>query len=206
MTRIVGGLAGGAKLHVPGPGTRPTSERVREAIFNALDARGLCDGAHVLDLFSGSGALGLEAASRGAESVVLVERERGAANVAQRNAEIVAKAGAVRALVEQVAVHQYLQRSGRQFDLVFVDPPYRLPAHEISAVLSDLAPLLAHPAMVVVEQSKRADPLSLPGDLEVERSRDYGDTRVHYLTTSGLANDVVPPDAHPDAGQADADA
>ena len=121
MTRIVGGLAGGAKLHVPGPGTRPTSERVREAIFNALDARGLCDGAHVLDLFSGSGALGLEAASRGAESVVLVERERGAANVAQRNAEIVAKAGAVRALVEQVAVHQYLQRSGRQFDLVFVD-------------------------------------------------------------------------------------
>ena len=126
--------------------------------------------------------------------------------MAQRNAEIVAKAGAVRALVEQVAVHQYLQRSGRQFDLVFVDPPYRLPAHEISAVLSDLAPLLAHPAMVVVEQSKRAEPLSLPGDLEVERSRDYGDTRVHYLTTSGLANDVVPPDAHPDAGQADADA
>ena len=87
-----------------------------------IDRLAIPDGAHVLDLFSGSGALGLEAASRGAESVVLVERERGAANVAQRNAEIVAKAGAVRALVEQVAAHQYLQRSGRQFDLVFVDP------------------------------------------------------------------------------------
>lgn len=190
MTRIIGGLAGGAKLHVPGPGTRPTSDRVREAIFNALDARGLCDGASVLDLFAGSGALGLEAASRGAESVVLVERDRAAAAVAQRNAEIVAKAGAARALVEQAAVHQFLQRSGRRFDLVFLDPPYRLPPHEVSAALADLAPLLAHPAMVVVEQSKRAGDLSLPGDLELERTRDYGDTRVHYLTTSGTAVDV----------------
>ncbi len=202
MTRIVGGLAGGARLHVPGPGTRPTSERVREAIFNALDARGLCDGARVLDLFAGSGALGLEAASRGAESVVLVERERGAANVAQRNAEIVAKAGAARALVEQVAVHQYLQRTGKQFDLVFVDPPYRLPPHEISAVLVELAPLLTHPAMVVVEQSKRASALSLPGDLALERTRDYGDTRVHYVTTSGSAADVGH-GGHADPGHAD---
>jgi len=202
MTRIIGGLAGGARLHTPGPGTRPTSERVREAIFNALDARGLCDGARVLDLFAGSGALGLEAASRGAESVVLVERERGAANVAQRNAEIVAKAGAARALVEQVAVHQFLQRTGKQFDLVFVDPPYRLPPQEISGVLVDLAPLLTHPAMVVVEQSKRANPLSLPGDLELERSRDYGDTRVLYLATSGSAADVGHV-GHADAGRAD---
>ena len=211
MTRIIGGLAGGARLHVPGPGTRPTSERVREAIFNALDARGLCDGARVLDLFAGSGALGLEAASRGAETVVLVERDRGAATVAARNAEIVAKAGAVRALVDHVAVHQFLQRTGKQFDLVFVDPPYRLPPHEISAVLADLAPLLTHPAMVVVEQSKRASPLGLPGDLVLERSRDYGDTRVHYLTTSGSAVDVVHRDAsladaeHTDAGHSDAE-
>jgi len=194
MTRIIGGLAGGARLHVPGPGTRPTSERVREAIFNALDARGLCDGARVLDLYAGSGALGLEAASRGAESVVLVERDRGAAVVAQRNAEIVAKAGAARALVEHVTVHQFLQRSAKQFDLVFVDPPYRLPPQEISAALVDLAPMLTHPAMVVVEQSKRAGALSLPGDLAVERERVYGDTRVHYLATTGTAVDIARPE------------
>lgn len=189
MTRIIGGLAGGLRLHVPVRGTRPTSERVREAIFSALDARSLCDGARVLDLFAGSGALGLEAASRGAESVVLVERDRSAAKVAERNAEGVAKAGAARALVEQVAASAFLQRSGRSFDLVFIDPPYDLPDDELTAVLVDLAPLLAHPATVVVERARRAGPLEPPGDLEVERTRDYGDTRLHYLTTNGSMAD-----------------
>ncbi|SDS40721.1 16S rRNA (guanine(966)-N(2))-methyltransferase RsmD [Agrococcus carbonis] len=185
MTRIIGGLAGGARLHVPLRGTRPTSERVREALFGALDARSLCDGATVLDLFAGSGALGLEAASRGAETVVLVERDRAAAKVASRNAETVAKAGAARALVEQVAVSSYLQRSGRSFDLVFVDPPYDLPDAALTAVLVDLAPLLRHPATVVVERSRKAGPLEPPGDLALERTRDYGDTALHFLTTTG---------------------
>lgn len=189
MTRIIGGLAGGARLHVPVRGTRPTSERVREAIFSALDARSLCDGARVLDLFAGSGALGLEAASRGAESVVLVERDRAAAKVAIRNAETVAKAGATRALVEQVAVTPFLQRSGRSFDLVFIDPPYDQPDDELTAVLIDLGPLLSHPATVVVERAKKAGPLEPPGDLEVERTRNYGDTTLHYLTTTGAFAD-----------------
>ncbi|WP_306231333.1 16S rRNA (guanine(966)-N(2))-methyltransferase RsmD [Agrococcus beijingensis] len=184
MTRIIGGLAGGVKLHVPAQGTRPTSERVREAMFGALDARGLCDGALVLDLFAGSGALGLEAASRGAESVVLVERDRAAAKVAQRNADSVAKSGAARALVEQVAASQYLNRSGRRFDLVFIDPPYDLPADELAGVLAELAPLLVHPAVVVVEQARRAGDLELPGDLELERARRYGDTTLHFLATT----------------------
>ncbi|MCR8671915.1 16S rRNA (guanine(966)-N(2))-methyltransferase RsmD [Agrococcus sp. HG114] len=189
MTRIIGGLAGGVRLHVPLRGTRPTSERVREAIFSALDARSLCDGALVLDLFAGSGALGLEAASRGAEAVVLVERDRAAAKVAERNAEAVAKAGAVRALVEQVAVAQYLQRAGRRFDLVFIDPPYDLPQAALSGVLQTLAPLLVHPAVVVVEQARRSGELDLPGDLVLERTRDYGDTTLHYLATSGSLTD-----------------
>jgi 16S rRNA (guanine966-N2)-methyltransferase len=189
MTRIIGGLAGGARLHVPLRGTRPTSERVREALFGALDARSLCDGATVLDLFAGSGALGLEAASRGAESVVLVERDRAAAKVATRNAEAVAKAGAARALVEQVAVSSYLQRSGRSFDLVFVDPPYDLPDDALTAVLIDLAPLLRHPATVVVERARKAGPLEPPGDLALERTRDYGDTALHFLTTTGSLAD-----------------
>jgi 16S rRNA (guanine966-N2)-methyltransferase len=190
VTRIIGGLAGGLRLQVPLRGTRPTAERVREAIFSALDARGLCDGAKVLDLYAGSGALGLEAASRGAESVVLVERDRAAAKVAERNADAVAKAGAVRALVEPVSVAQYLQRSGRQFDLVLIDPPYDLPGAEIGFVLATLAPLLAHPAVVVVEQSKRSGELDLPGDLVLERARDYGDTTLHYLATAGTRADV----------------
>lgn len=189
MTRIIGGLAGGVRLHVPLRGTRPTSERVREALFGALDARSLCDGARVLDLYAGSGALGLEAASRGAESVVLVERDRAAAKVAQRNAESVARSGAAHAIVEQVAVAQYLHRSGRRFDLVFIDPPYELPGGELAATLADLAPLLQHPAVVVVEQARRAGPLDLPGDLEVERTRDYGDTTLHFLTTTGEPGD-----------------
>jgi 16S rRNA (guanine966-N2)-methyltransferase len=170
-------------------------------MFSALDARSLCDGARVLDLFAGSGALGLEAASRGAESVVLVERDRGAAKVAQRNAETVAGSGAARALVEQVTVRQFLQRSGKHFDLVFIDPPYELGGDELSATLADLAPLLRHPAMVVVEQARRAGTIDPPGDLALERTRDYGDTTLHYLSTSGTAADVE----HRDAGHADAE-
>ncbi|WP_072312989.1 16S rRNA (guanine(966)-N(2))-methyltransferase RsmD [Agrococcus sp. Marseille-P2731] len=197
MTRIIGGLAGGARLLVPVRGTRPTSERVREAIFSALDARSLCDGALVLDLFAGSGALGLEAASRGAESVVLVERDKGAAKIAQRNAETVAKAGAVRALVEPAAVRTFLQRSARTFDLVFVDPPYDLGDDELTAVLAELAPLLQHPATVVVERARKAGALEPPGDLEVERTRDYGDTRLHYLATTGTAADAARPESAP---------
>jgi 16S rRNA (guanine966-N2)-methyltransferase len=167
MTRIIGGLAGGARLQVPLRGTRPTSERVREAMFSALDEH------HRL----------------------------GAAKVAQRNADTVSKSGAVHALVEQVAVRQFLQRSGRHFDLVFIDPPYELARDELSATLADLAPLLQHPAMVVVEQARRAGRLDLPGDLELERSRDYGDTTVHYLSTTGTAADAL---HHSDAGRADA--
>lgn len=177
------------RLHVPVRGTRPTSERVREAMFSALDARSECDGARVLDLFAGSGALGLEAASRGAESVVLVERDKAAAKVAQRNAAAVAASGAALALVEPVAASQFLQRSGRSFDLVIIDPPYDLPDGELDAVLIDLAPLLQHPATVVVERARKAGPLDPPGDLEVERTRDYGDTRLHYLTTVGAPAD-----------------
>lgn len=197
MTRIIGGLAGGLRLHVPLRGTRPTSERVREALFGALDARSLCDGARVLDLYAGSGALGLEAASRGAETVVLVERDRAAAKVAERNAEAVAKAGAARALVEQVGVAQYLQRTGRRFDLVFLDPPYDLPDAELEAALAELAPALEHPATVVLERSRRSAPVALPGDLELERSRDYGDTTLLYLGTRGTLADASAPE--PDA-------
>ncbi|QCR19766.1 16S rRNA (guanine(966)-N(2))-methyltransferase RsmD [Agrococcus sp. SGAir0287] len=181
MTRIIAGVAGSLTLAVPGAGTRPTSDRMRESIFSALDARGLCDGAHVLDLFAGSGALGLEAASRGAASVVLVDSARQAAKVAQRNADAVAKAGAERATVVAQPALAYLAQTTRTFDLVFLDPPYDLPPAQVAAVLQALVPTLVEDAVVVLEQASRAGEPEPPSDLALVRTRRHGDTAVHWL-------------------------
>ncbi len=127
MTRIIAGVAGGRRIETPkGADTRPTSDRVREALFGALDARGALDGAAVLDLFAGSGALGLEAASRGARSVVLVESGREATAVARRNAATLGLDG-VR--VVQAPVQRYLATATHApldppADVVLLDPPY----------------------------------------------------------------------------------
>lgn len=188
MTRIIAGVAGSLTLTVPDAGTRPTSDRVRESIFSALDARDRCDGAHVLDLFAGSGALGLEAASRGAASVVLVESAKQAAKVAQRNADAVAKAGAERALVVAQSALAYLTQTTRTFDLVFIDPPYDLPPAQVAAVLQALAPTLVEDAVVVLEQATRAGEPELPSDLELERTRKHGDTAVHWLARRAVAD------------------
>lgn len=182
MTRIIAGLAGSLTLKVPGSGTRPTSDRVRESIFSSLDARDRCEGAHVLDLFAGSGALGLEAASRGAASVVLVDSAKPAALVAQRNADAVAKAGAPRALVVAQSAVAFLAQTTRTFDLVFIDPPYDLPLGQVAAVLEALVPALADDAVVVLEQASRAGRPQVPAGLELERTRKHGDTAVHWLS------------------------
>lgn len=182
MTRIIAGLAGSLTLKVPGSGTRPTSDRVRESIFSALDARDRCDGAHVLDLFAGSGALGLEAASRGAASVVLVDSAKPAALVAQRNADAVAKAGATRALVVAQSAVAFLAQTTRTFDLVFIDPPYDLPPGQVAAVLDALVPVLADDAVVVLEQASRGGAPQVPAGLELERTKKHGDTAVHWLS------------------------
>src|SRR6185437_6015041 len=141
MTRIVSGFAGSLTLQVPKSGTRPTSDRVREAVFSGLDARDAVRGAHVLDLFAGSGALGLEAASRGAARVVLVEKSAAAAAVCRRNADAVVRAAPKHARpqvdVRATAVLPYLAAAGAaRFDLVFVDPPYDLSDGDLLAVLT----------------------------------------------------------------------
>lgn len=187
MTRIVSGFAGSLTLQVPKSGTRPTSDRVREAVFSGLDARDLVRGARVLDLFAGSGALGLEAASRGAAQVVLVEKSAAAAAVCRRNAESVVRAapaaGRPRIDVRATAVQSYLSTAAEStpFDLVFVDPPYDLPDGELLAVLTALAPLVAKEGVVCVERSARDRAPTLPGSLELDRTRAYGETAVHYL-------------------------
>ncbi|PRB65054.1 16S rRNA (guanine(966)-N(2))-methyltransferase RsmD [Microbacterium sp. MYb45] len=182
MTRIIAGAARGARLEVPGVGTRPTSDRVRESLFGALEALSAIDGARVLDLYAGSGALGLEALSRGAASADLVERGRQAAAIVRRNAAVVAKAaGRSAGRVHEGAVHTYLQRAAGPFDLVFTDPPYDLDDAAMTADLVALAPLLSPDAVVVVERARRATPPDFgAAGLELFREKSYGDTTLWW--------------------------
>lgn len=177
MTRIVAGTVGGRRLVVPaGDGTRPTTDRVREALFSWLEARNRVAGAHVLDLYAGSGALGLEAASRGAASVVLVESGVRAADAARRN---VATLGLARVTVVLASVERYLAGSpGTPADLVFLDPPYRLGEETLQTALTALlAPgRLAADASVVVERGTRAPEPPWPGPLRRDDVRRYGET------------------------------
>lgn len=197
VTRIISGHAGSLTLQVPKSGTRPTSDRVREAIFSALEARDAIDDAVVLDLYAGSGALGLEAASRGARSVALVERGAPAVQVAKKNAAAVVKA--VRGSGPAITVHpQSVQafleaRLARavaggfepdEYHLVFVDPPYDLPEPELASNLLALAPLLAPDAVVVVERSSRTPEPVWPTGIAVERRKDYGETTVWWASTA----------------------
>lgn len=183
VTRIIAGYAGSLTLRVPKTGTRPTSDRVREAIFSALAARDAIDDAVVLDLYAGSGALGLEAASRGAREVVLVERNAAAAAVAKRNATaVVAAAQGAHPVVNVVtqAVRSYLERGGVTAHLVFIDPPYELGEAELAADLELLLPLLDADAVVVVERSSRTPEPTWPAGLVPERRKDYGETVVWW--------------------------
>ncbi|QNA92511.1 MULTISPECIES: 16S rRNA (guanine(966)-N(2))-methyltransferase RsmD [unclassified Microbacterium] len=182
MTRIIAGAARGARLEVPGAGTRPTSDRVRESLFGALESLSAIAGARVLDLYAGSGALGLEALSRGAKSVDLVERGRQAAAVVRRNAAVVAKAGALPAgRVHETAVHAFLLRASGPFDLVFTDPPYDLDDAAMTADLVALAPLLSADGVVVVERARRSTvPDFASAGLEQFREKTYGDTALWW--------------------------
>ena len=185
MTRIVAGFAGSQTLQVPKSGTRPTSDRVREAVFSALDARDAVRGARVLDLYAGSGALGLEAASRGASAVTLVEKSQAAAQICKRNAAVVTSAAPAsdrpRIDVRATAVLSYLATASGSFDLVLIDPPYDVADEDLLAVLSALVPLLAAEATVVVERSARTAEPSLPPELVVERRKDYGETALYWV-------------------------
>lgn len=183
MTRIISGSAGGRSLRtLDGAGTRPTTDRVREALFSRLEHRGLLDGSHVLDLYAGSGALGLEAASRGAAHVLLVESNRRAAAVIRHNVQIVGRSG-VRMLTDTVArALRAGPPSGIRMDLVLIDPPYELCEE---ALAQDLAALvaqewLASDAFVVVERSSRSPQPTWPEGLELSGEKRYGETTIWF--------------------------
>lgn len=170
---------------MPHAGTRPTSDRVRESLFGALESADAIAGARVLDLYAGSGALGLETLSRGATSADLVEHGREAAAVVRRNAATVAKAGAPNATVHQSTVRAFLTRASGPFDLVFSDPPYDLDDEAMTADLIALAPLLADDALVIIERARRSTPPDLTAaGMELIREKAYGDTALWWAGTA----------------------
>lgn len=183
MTRIISGAARGVVLSVPASGTRPTGDRVRESMFGALESAGAVAGARVLDLYAGSGALGLEALSRGASAVDLVERSAAAARVAQANAARVRRsAGSDAAVrVHRSTVTAFLAATTGTFELVLADPPYDLDHDEVARLMRAVAEHMAPDALLVIERSARsADPV--PTDaLGIERHRRYGDTALWWL-------------------------
>jgi 16S rRNA (guanine966-N2)-methyltransferase len=167
--RVVAGTFKGRRLAAPrGTRTRPTADRVREALFSML---GDVEGARVLDLFAGSGALGIEALSRGADSAVFVERDAPAVAAIERNLAAVG----VEAKVLRQDVMRFLAGADGPFDLVFCDPPYDSASRLAGPLAERLPALIAEDARIVTESDKR-NPLQLPFPLLVER--EYGDTRI----------------------------
>lgn len=180
MVRIVAGVAGGRRLVVPPHGTRPTSDRVREAVFSALQARRDLEGTRVLDLYAGSGALGLEALSRGAVYVRFVESDRRAAAVLRRNVAALGLPGAQVSIADVAVVLP--AGSDRSYDVVLADPPYALDDGALTEVLSALGNggWLAPQALIVVERAIRAFPPTWPDGVSALTNRRYGDTVVYY--------------------------
>jgi 16S rRNA (guanine966-N2)-methyltransferase len=212
MTRVIAGIAGGRRLSVPsGTTTRPTSDRAREGLFaSLLSELGSFDGARVLDLFAGSGAIGLEALSRGAERVLLVESDARAAHVIKANIAAVALPGAALAVdrVERLlsrppapanAVSEAdadadaddageADEADARFDLVIADPPYALSEAAVTRVLALLeAGWLADGALVVIERATRSGPLDWPPGFLPSKSRRYGEATFWFGWYGGEA-------------------
>lgn len=178
MTRIIGGVAGGRRLAVPPRGTRPTTDRVRESLFNILAARLDFTGLAVLDLYAGSGALGLEALSRGAASALFVESDPRAVAVIERNIDA---AGLPGAMVRRGAVAAVLAAgASAPVDLVLADPPYDVAPTEIEALLVALNDRgwVRGGSVAVFERSAGEASLTWPDGWSVWPARVYGDTRL----------------------------
>lgn len=190
MTRIIGGIAGSRQLASPAKATRPTSDRIRESIFNRLASRELLDNAKTLDLYAGTGALALEAISRGAISATLVEKDGKAAAVCNQNAQLIQKAlekeGFFDPLIKVAhkSVSSFLSTDTAEYDLVFIDPPYEVSNQEVVENLEALVARLAENAVVMVERSSRSEALNIPAGLEIEEEKSYGDTVVYWLLKS----------------------
>ena len=180
------GTLGGRRIAVPRSGTRPTTDRVRESLFNVLTARMQLVGADVLDLYAGSGALGLEALSRGAASATFVEADQRAAAIITRNIEALGVAQA--ATVRRGTVASVLAAGAdRPVDLVLADPPYAVESDEADDLLSAMATggWVAAGTVVVVERRTFSTPLTWPDGWQGWTARRYGDTRLEMAQVAG---------------------
>jgi 16S rRNA (guanine966-N2)-methyltransferase len=185
VTRIIAGSARGRRLQVPPAGTRPTSDRVREALFSSIESSLIVEGrawsqVRVLDLFAGTGALGLEALSRGAGHAVLVEKSRAAARTLTANVAVVGSPGAE--VIIRDARHLVTEPPHGPADLCFADPPYEWPSTELADLLEELGQRgwLAAGAMIVVERPAKDPASPLPTRWPEGRRRAYGDTALWY--------------------------
>ncbi len=193
MTRLIGGRAGGRRLLIPaGRETRPTTDRVREALFSRLEHDGWIQDLAVLDLFAGSGALGLEAASRGAATVTLVEQQAPAARAIARNAEELGLHSGCQLAVVTDKVQKFLTRAPQQYDLVIADPPYPLDEEELAEVLRTLATgWLTAQALVVVERSRRSPEPRWSGRLQGIDQRRYGEAQLWFAQYDAVVDGPV---------------
>ncbi|WP_040281854.1 16S rRNA (guanine(966)-N(2))-methyltransferase RsmD [Tessaracoccus massiliensis] len=187
MSRIIAGKAKGRRLETPkGANTRPTTDRTREALFSALvnwfdtadrDAAEHLDGFSVLDLFAGSGAVGLEAANRGAYPVVLVESDRATAALVQANARHIG----VRAEVRAAKAQTFVEETAHSFDLVFMDPPYGVTTDDVERLLAAVADgVVAERGLVVVERPRRDREPVFPERFTDTWDKRYGETVLYY--------------------------
>ncbi|MGN9907238.1 16S rRNA (guanine(966)-N(2))-methyltransferase RsmD [Phytohabitans sp. LJ34] len=183
MTRIVAGTLGGRRIAAPvGDRTRPTSDRVREALFSSLESMVDLEGARVADLYAGSGAVGLEALSRGASHVLLVESDARVARVVRQNIAALGVGPAARLVTAKVSGALADGPEGGAYDVVFADPPYAAPDEELTAVQAALVDggWLAPEAVVVIERSTRSGVLTWVKGITAEHSRRYGETTLWY--------------------------
>jgi 16S rRNA (guanine966-N2)-methyltransferase len=186
MPRIIAGELGGRTIPgPPGRGTRPTSDRVREALFSRLEGWDALRGARVLDLFAGTGALAFEALSRGADSALLVEMHGPTARQLQRTTgqlDLSARCTVRTGRAEQVAAQ--LAGAGEDanvgFTLVMLDPPYDVATEVLEQLLVSLRPALADDALVVIERSSRSRPLDWPEGWADDGTKSYGETALQY--------------------------
>ncbi|WAL98104.1 16S rRNA (guanine(966)-N(2))-methyltransferase RsmD [Streptomyces sp. Je 1-369] len=192
MTRVIAGTAGGRRLAVPpGNGTRPTSDRAREGLFSTWQAlQGTLDGARVLDLYAGSGAVGLEALSRGAAHTLLVEADARAARTIRENVKAVGLPGAD---VRAGKAAQIIQGGAptTPYDLVFLDPPYAVTDDDLREILLTLRSegWLTDDALVTVERSTRGGVFGWPEGFEALRSRRYGEGTFWYGRAASTCDD-----------------
>lgn len=186
MTRIIAGNLGSLRLKPAAKVTRPTADRVKESVFSKLESMGVIEGARVLDLFAGTGALGLEAISRGASALTLVEKNAQALAVLKSNVQLVQESLARQKIEAEITISHsdagkfLLGVTPKSFDLVFVDPPYELADSEIYEIIQKLLSSMASGALLVVERSAKSNRLEV-GGLELLDYRLYGDTKVWFF-------------------------